>query len=300
MIVSTSLGTIQQLIESGDTRQARRHLKKILKKEPSAQAWYLAALAIDDDMQKISCLREALKLDEFHSASNRLLYKIEGGVPLHEVEKQRLHEEKLKTREIKPLKKIERQMKQDRFQKHRARQRRRTRLGCVFSLMLSISCTMFSVSLIGLLPGFIGTVTILIGGPAPVYDIEGTPIEDREDALLVMTPAQSNEASNQEVDVMDHGYLHEYQFDARRGKNYAIYVQFMSLTANHVSRNVAIINESGFEVTGTCERESILEGDNGVAYICRANSSGVWSVRVLGINGESIGAYFIGVETLDF
>lgn len=298
--MSKSLEAIQSLINKGEKQVARKQLKTLLKTNPSAQAWYLAALAVDDQNQQISCLRQALKLDEFHTASNRLLYKIEGEMPREEREKRKRHEEMLKTREITPLEKIERQKKQDRFQKHRARQRTRTRLGCLFSLLLSVSCSMFAASVVGMLPGFIGTITTIIGGPQPVYEIEGTPIEQREDALEIMTPAQSNPASNQEVEIMDHGYLHEYVFSARQGKTYAAYVQFMSLNAKHVSRHVAIINEQGQDITGICEREHILEGDMGIAYICEANSSGIWAVRILGINGESVGAYFVGVEALDF
>lgn len=298
--MSKSLDTIQSLIDQGDKRVARERLKTLLKTDPSAQAWYLSALVVDNEEQQIMCLRQALKLDEFHTPSNRLLFEIEGGVPRHEREKRKRHEEMLKTREITPLEKIERQKKQDRFQRHRARQRSRTRLGCLFSLLLSVSCSMFAASIVGMLPGFIGTITTLIGGPQPVYEIEGTPIEQREDALVVMTPAQTNKATDQDVEVMDHGYLHEYVFSARSGKTYAAYVQFMSLNANHVSKHVAIVNDSGQDVTAMCERENILEGDMGVAFICKANSTGTWAVRILGVNGESVGAYFIGVSALDF
>lgn len=298
--MSVTIESIQSLIDNGEKKRARKQLKVLLKSEPTPQAWYMAALVVDDEDQQINCLREALKLDEFHSPSNRLLFEIEGGMPRAEREKRKKHEEELKNREITPLEKIERQKKQDRFQRHRARQRGRTRMGCLFSLLLSVSCSMFSASMIGMLPGFIGTVTTLIGGPQPVYEIEGTPIEQREDALQVMTPAQSNPASNQDVEIMDHGYLHEYEFTVRQGKTYAAYVQFMSLNANHVSQNVAIMNDKDQDVTYLCEREHILEGDMGIAYICTANSSGTWAVRILGINGESVGAYFIGVEALDF
>jgi len=298
--MSTSLQEIKTLIESNRKKEARQQLKDILKNDPSADAWYLTALAVDKEEDKIRCLREALKLDEFHTPANRLLYQIEGGMPLAERERMSQHQEKQKKTDSAPLEKIERQMKKDRFQKHKERQRRRTRMGCLFSLMLSVSCSMFAFSAIGMLPGFIGTITGLIGGPVPVYDIDGTPIEDVPDALVIMTPAQSNEASNQDVDIMDHGYLHEYQFSARAGRTYAVYVQFMSLNANAVSHNVAVINEVGEDVTYLCERESILEGDNGVTYLCRAESSGEWAVRILGVNGESVGAYFVGVESLQF
>jgi len=298
--MTPSLQKIQTLIDNGDNKRARHYLKQILKNDPSADAWYLTAVVVDDDLQKIKCLRHALELDAFHTPSNRLLYKIEGGMPLHEQEKRKQEEEIRQTREIVPLEKIEREMKKDRFQRHAERQRTRTRYGCLFSFLLSASCSLFAFSAIGMLPGFIGTVTTLLGGPAPVREIEGTPIQDREDAIIIMTPAQSNEASNQDVEIMDHGYLHEYKFRGSIGTSYAIYVQFMSVSANHVSRNVAIIDPVGEDMTRLCERQRILEGDMGTAFICQVNSSGQWAVRILGVTGESVGAYFVGVEKLDF
>lgn len=298
--MSPTLQKIQSLIDKGDKKRARHYLKLVLKEEPSADAWYMMALTLDDELQQIKCLRNALKLDAFHSPSNRLLHKVEGGMPLHEQEKLKQEKEKRETREVVPLKPIEREMKKDRFQRHAERQRRRTRYGCLFSFLLSASCSLFAVTAIGLLPGFIGTMSTLFGGPVPVHAIEGTPIEDREDAIVIMTPVQSNEASNQEVEIMDHGYLHEYKFDAIQNESYAIYVQFMSVNANHVSRNVAIIDPEGSDATGICERQRILEGDMGTAFTCQANMSGEWAVRVLGVTGESVGAYFVGVEKLKF
>lgn len=297
--MSTSLQEIKVLIDKGDKKEARQRLKQVLKDEPSADAWYLTALAVDDESQKIKCLRHALKLDDFHTPSNRLLHKIEGGIPLHEQEKLKQQVEKRKIRDIVPLEKVDCEMKKDRFQRHAERQRQRTRWGCLFSFLLSASCSLFSISAIGMLPGFIGTMNTLFGGSVPVSEIEGTPIQDRDDAIIVMTPAHSSDASGQEVDIMDHGYLHEYNFSARQGESYAIYVQFMSVNANHVSRNVAILNPRGEDMTDICERQRILEGDMGTAFTCTVNSSGEWAVRILGVTGESIGAYFVGVETLD-
>ena len=298
--MARSLEKIQVLIDKGDKKRARQYLKQILRDEPSADAWYMTALLVDDDLQKIKCLRHALDLDAFHTPSNRLLHKVEGGMPLHEQEKLKQEQEKRETREIVPLEKIEREMKKDRFHRHAERQRRRTRYGCLFSFLLSASCSLFVFSAIGLLPGFIGTVTTLLGGPAPVGLIDGTPIQDRDDAIIIMTPARSNEASNQDVEIMDHGYLHEYKFRGVQGTSYAIYVQFMSVSANHVSRNVAIIDPTGSNATGVCERQRILEGDMGTAFTCQLNATGQWAVRILGVTGESVGAYFVGVEKLAF
>ncbi len=298
--MSESLQAIETLIKTGQKSEARQKLKTILRDDPSADAWYLTALAVDDESHKVKCLREALKLDEFHSPANRLLYKIEGGMPQAEREKRKRHEEELKKKEIVPLEKIEREIKKDRFQKHRERQKQRSRMGCLFGLMLSVSCSMFSFSAIGMLPGFIGTVSGFLGGPPAVYDIEGTPIDEVRDAVEIVPASQVKPATDQEVDIMDHGFLHEYEFSVRRGKSYAVYVQFMSLNANAVSKNVVIVNESDESVMDTCERENILEGDLGVAYICKASSSGDWAVRILGVTGESIGAYFVGVQAMQF
>lgn len=52
----------------------------------------------------------------------------------------------------------------------------------------------------------------------------------------------------QDVEIIVHSYLHEYQF--------------MSVSANHVSRNVAIIGPEGANATEICERERILR-ENG-------------------------------------
>jgi hypothetical protein len=298
--MSISVEKIQTLIDKGDNKRARYYLKQILKEDPSADAWYMMALTLDDELQQIKCLRSALKMDAFHSPSNRLLHKVEGGMPLHEQEKRKREKEKRENREVVPLKKIEREMKKDRFQRHAERQRTRTRYGCLFSFLLSASCSLFAITAVGMLPGFIGTMASIFGGPKPVYEVEGTPIEERPDAIVIMTPAQSNDASNQEVEIMDHGYLHEYKFDAVQRESYAIYVQFMSVSANHVSRNVVIIDPEGTDATGLCERQRILEGDMGTAFTCQANMSGEWAVRILGVTGESIGAYFVGVEKLDF
>lgn len=298
--MSTSLQEIQNLIDTDRKKEARQKLKTILQTAPSADGWYMTALVVDNEAQKIKCLRQALKIDEMHSPANRLLYQIEGSIPQQEREKLKRHQEKLKTKEIVPLEKIDREMKQDRFQKQKQRQRSRTRYGCLFSLMLSASCSMFAFSAIGMLPGFIATVTGIFGGPAPVYEVDGIPIQDVKDAIFILPPSQSNDATNQEVDIMDHGFLHEYVFTARAGTTYAIYVQFMSLSANSVSKNVVVTDEQDFDVTYLCEQQRIIEGNQGVAYVCTATTSGEWSVRILGVTGESVGAYFVGVESLAY
>ena len=165
--MSISLQQIEALIQNDQKKEARQALKAVLKNDPSADAWYLTALAVDDDQQKIKCLREALKLDEFHTPANRLLYKVEGGIPQAEREKRK--NLKVEQQNIPVPQFSDREMKKDRHQKHRERQKQRNRLGCLFSLLLSASCSMFAFSAIGMFPGFIGAVTGFLGGPAAVY-----------------------------------------------------------------------------------------------------------------------------------
>ena len=293
---------VRKAIKADNKAQARLLLKPILKNEPSAEAWYWAARAMETDEQAIKCLREALQLDEFHTQANRLLHQLEGAIPLHEQEKERQRELELAKRveHAQPLAPIERQKKPDRFQRHAARQKTWARLGCIASLMLSVSCSLFAFGAIGLLPGFIGTMTTLFGGPEAVTEIEGTPIEKVPDAPVLMTPSQSDQASDQAVDIMDHGYLHEYTFDAGIGQTYAVYVQFLSVSANKVNRNVVVLDPNGWDATSQCERDSILEDNSGVTYICSIDVTGQWKVRVLGRNGESVGVYFVGVQKMRF
>ncbi len=295
------LQPIQHALKQGDKAQARRLLKPLLKESPSADLWVLAAKSMDeeDDDKAIACLRKALELDDFHSEANRLLHKIEGAKPRHEQEKERQRQLELEQQKRSgPLPQVNRQMKKDRFHRHEQRQKRWQRLGCLFSILLSVSCSMFVCGAVGLLPGFIGTITQLFGGAPPVYEINGTPIEAIDNAPLIMTPQQNKEASGQGTDILDHGYLHAYTFTAVAGQTYAVYVQFMSFNANIVSRNVVILDSNGDDATGRCKIDTILEGDNGIAFICDTHLDGTWEVRVLGRNGESVGAYFVGVQRL--
>ncbi|MGB1287392.1 MAG: hypothetical protein ACPG7F_12715, partial [Aggregatilineales bacterium] len=195
---------------------------------------------------------------------------------------------------------LKREKRQLAYQERKGRQRRFTRIGCFFSILLSMSCSVFAFRAIGWLPSQVtGTLNTLLGGMAPVYEIDGIPIEDRYDAPLIMTPAMIKDASPQGMEVMDAGYLHEHQFDGLAGAEYAIYVQFLSDQANQVSRNVVVLNPFNQDATGSCQRGNILEGDNNITLICSLNNTGTWKLRVLGREGESVGAYFIGVQKLD-
>jgi hypothetical protein len=78
----------------------------------------------------------------------------------------------------------------------------------------------------------------------------------------------------------------------------AVYVQFLSLSANRVSRNVVLLRPNGSNATGGCERGTILQGDNNITLTCVLDTTGTWKIRILGRQGESVGVYFVGVEQM--
>jgi hypothetical protein len=77
-----------------------------------------------------------------------------------------------------------------------------------------------------------------------------------------------------------------------------VYVQFLSLAANRVSRNVVVLRPDGSNATPTCTQDAILQGDNNVTLDCPIDKTGTWKVRILGRDRESVGAYFVGIQAV--
>jgi len=170
-------------------------------------------------------------------------------------------------------------------------------------ILFNMSCSFLSLSLVGMFPGVIGTVEQFLGGQPPVREVQGVRVEEIvENPAATVPPSQSKSASNRQVDVLDHGYNHEYTFEVRSGEEILGYVQFMSLTANAVEENVLILNSRDEVIADEqCTffgEDGLLSGDSNVSFTCIPNETGIWKLRILGIQDESIGAYFVGVETL--
>lgn len=295
--MADQLEQIRNLIDSGDLSQARQLLKPLLKQNPSAEAWFLAARTMPTQEQAVACLRRALEIDALHSGANRMLYKLEGVKSIRELQREQAAVSRTDSEPLPPLR---RNPRPDRVQRYRERQRMWNRVGCLFGFVGLTMLSLFALGAVGMLPGLFGTVQTLIGGPTPVHELDGLPLEQVVDAPLRLEPSHSEDASSRTTSILDHGYLHEYTFSARTGETYAIYVQFLSVGANNVSRNVVLLDPDGLDATRLCQRETILEGDNGVGLVCTTTKPGTWRVRVLGRQGESVGAYFIGVERLNF
>lgn len=285
-MLSDSLQPIRDALKSGDKKTAQTLLRPLLKDQPSAEVWYLAALACSTDEKAIYCLRQALDLQPQHSGANRLLLKLEGIKPVSPA----LHEQP-------PVEALV----PDVPLKHVTRQRRRspTRLILLLSLLLfGLSCSLITMNMVGLISGPVTLVTQLTGGSSPVTEVDGVPLEQVNDAPLVMKPSQSEPLEARDTDVLEPGYLHEYTFVGQPGREIAIYVQFLSLAANRVSRNVVVMRPDGSNATPTCQRDAILQGDNNITLTCPVDVGGEWKVRLLGRANESVGAYFVGVEAL--
>lgn len=292
------LQTIEATIQAGQLHEASQMLKPILKEQPSADAWYLAALIIKDSQPQkaIELLRRALALDSWHTASNRLLYHLEGTKPATMTPTQAEWNRQIG---VKRVGEIQRRMQKDRHQRHQERQRRYTRIGCSFALIGSLSVSLFALRVIGIMSTQMGTLFSLLGGPTPVAVVNGIPLSQVEDAVYYVSPVLSAPANSQSMEILDAGYLHEHTFQAQQGREMAIYVQFVSMNANRVGRNVAVLGPDGKSADDVCYRQRILKGDSNVAFTCLIDVSGTWSVRVLGRDTESVGAYFIGVESID-
>lgn len=280
------LPPIHDALKSGDKKTAQMLLQPLLKNQPSAEAWYLAAQACTTDEKAIWCLRKALELEPQHSGANRLLFRLEGAKPASAQEQTSAANSDVPLKEVKRAKPV-------------AKKRGTRRIIVVLSvLLLGSSCSLFTMNMVGLISGPITFLTQLMGGANPVTEVEGVPLAQVEDAPLRMTPSQSEPLEARDTDVLEPGYLHEYTFSGQTGREMAVYVQFLSLAANRVSRNVVVMRPDGSNATRQCERDAILQGDNNITLTCSIDAGGTWKVRILGRAGESVGAYFVGVETL--
>lgn len=278
------LQPIRDALKAGDKPTAQKLLNPLLKAQPTAETWYLAAQACPTNDKAIICLRKALALQPQHSGANRMLFKLEGAKPhdptdVHKVEVMLPDE---------PLKKVRRGKK-------RSAGRTIVLLGL---LLLGMSCSLLTMNLVGLVHGPITAVIELTGGATPVAAIDGKPLSDVSNAPLRVAPSQTKPLNARDADVLEPGYAHEYTFLGTQGREVVIYVQFLSLAANRVSRNVVVLTPDGYNATPACTHDTILQGNNNITLDCQIDKTGTWKVRILGRDRESVGAYFVGVEQM--
>ncbi len=333
-----TLFPIIKAIETGDKRLARRLLQPLLAKNPTADLWYLAAQACETPDHEMALLQRALALDPTHGKARSRLYTLRQGTqstqstqrtqgtdttpspftvsPLStnvpaksaaEIKKalpdlsadapadkpvsDKRATKELSREELRALKPVKREKKKRGLW---------TYVGCGATILMSVTASYFVLTVLGSsLPGQIRA--LLMGEQGAVTEIEGTPIFDRADAVYLVEPSQSKSVGRTDAlaDALEPGYAHEYLFDARSGEELAIYVQFISMTAHRVSRNVAIFNPAGQAASGVCHSESILQDDSGIVFVCNINQTGKWQVRIFGREGESTGAYTVAVQRFE-
>ncbi len=288
MATFRELKPIRDALDAGEKAAARKLLRPLLHQRPTAEVWYLAARACETDEQAVRALHKALALEPLHSPANRMLHKLEGTKPAQPPTLLKTPTAPLREDELPPLKKVRYQTKRTTW----------TYIGCAGSILLSLTATLLVMTFTG--SPVLGNLLGFFSGSGPVREIEGTPVQEREDAPLVVAPQQSKPLTDQQTlsDTLSGGYAHEYTFEARAGEEVFVMVQFLSPTASSVSRNVAILNPLGRSGESQCQRDSILQGDSGTVLSCRIDGSGVWRVRIFGSDGESTGAYVVSVERL--
>jgi hypothetical protein len=287
MATFRELKPVHDALDAGDKQTARKLIRPLLAEQPNADVWLLAARACERDEQAIKALRKALEIEPLHTQANRMLHRLEGAEPVQATSLP------LMTPSTPPKEDVLPPLKKVRYQRKRSVW---TYIGCGGSILLSLTAVLIVANFTG--SPLLGNMLGLLSGSQPVHEIEGTPVEQREDAPLVVAPQQSKDlrAEGTMSDTLDAGYAHEYTFSATAGEEMGIMVQFLSPTANSVSRNVAILSPSGENAEQECMRDSILQGDNGVVLDCRIQRTGVWRVRIFGRDGESTGAYVVSVE----
>ena len=289
---------IMSAIQAGDKARARRLLQAMLKINPSAEAWYQASRLTESPEHELKCLKKALAMDPYHVESRRRMLTLEKPSGPAVV----THAEGQFAPDVARPKKLESEtlpkLIDDTIPLKKARPQRKKRspwvyVGIAGAITLSLVSSFFVLTFLGSsVPGqILGAVT----GEQPVTEIDGVPLEQVEDAPLKVEPStvKNLPRENPLSDTLTAGIEHAYDFQADAGENLAIAVQFFSLGAGNVPRNVVILDPDGHEASSHCRHETIMDANSGAAFVCQIHLSGQWQIRILGRDGESTGAYVV-------
>lgn len=187
------------------------------------------------------------------------------------------------TNPITPLKRVQRERKRSLWDV----------IGCLGLIILALTSTFIVLNISGIGGEIINFVT----GNQPVSEINGTPVDMIERPVLVVPASQSSTLRSESTlsDSLTDGHVHEYSFDAFAGDEVLIGVQFFSPTAVNVPTNVSVFDPSGVNAESVCERQVMLDAQTGIGLICRISTSGTWTLRIFGREGESTGAYAVSL-----
>ncbi len=312
---------IMRALENGEKAQARRLLRPLLE-QPTADLWYLASQASEKTAHEIDCLERALALDPLHGKAKVRLLALRdrrnhappsaenvATVAPGESRPRRFTSKPLPDENLSPARPATPVTPKDRpltrkplteadlppLKKVRNPRRKGSvlwRVGCLSGVLVSLLSSYFLLMLFG--SGLPAQFRALVGqGDAPV-------LSNQDNAVYVIDASKSQFIVLDEIvtDILEPGYVHEFQFDARRGQDMAVVIQFMSPSAQRVKRNVTLLNALGQDVGGICRAEQVLSGDTGMAYACQVPVSERWTLRVYGRDGESTGVYFVTISAI--
>lgn len=172
------LNAIQTALQSGDKRLARQLLRPLLDTAPTADLWYLASTACESTEQEIGCLRRALKLDPQHPAARPRYKELRSTLTVDELPPLEALVDALPPLELLTVAPPSILPKIDAFaikrQQQRQRDRRWTYLGCIGSLLLSLSSSYFVLTVMG--SPIAAQVRQILGGDSPQHSAVGTPV----------------------------------------------------------------------------------------------------------------------------
>ncbi|MBZ0281892.1 MAG: serine/threonine protein kinase [Anaerolineae bacterium] len=253
----------------------------------SAEDWFQKALKTKEKYESIGYLKRALEIDPLHSKANRLLFQVEGANPNKKQEQPRQTPAPIEPGDLEPLKKVRQERKRSPW----------TYIALASFMLMNATLMLVVLLSQGQAGGITGFFDTLRGTAAPVLSIEGTRIADIPDIVLTIEPIKSEMLRTEAPlsDVLDTGRVHEYRFNAASGSEVDIGIRFFSSTAHNIVENIAVVNPAGEPSTQVCQQDSIMGDGADLALICSISMSGTWRIRLLGIEGESTGAYVISM-----
>ncbi|MBI1281824.1 MAG: protein kinase [Anaerolineaceae bacterium] len=256
-----------------------------IRKNDTADDWVKRALATENKEEAIGYLKRALELEPLHSKANRVLFQLEGAVPKAAAAKAKVVTP-LPSGNLATLKKANTVSKRSNWYY----------AVLVGSILVGLSLLFFLLSVSG--SPIANQIANVIQGRYAITQIDGVPIKQVPGAVLKINPQdRTTILYGQKInDTLENGFSHAYVFDVISGQTMGIGVFFISKGAQHVSKNVAVMDSNGQSAGNRCQMQKNPNQDTSATFSCKIDQTGKWSLRVLGIDGESTGSYVVTVE----